>query len=35
MVAQLAAKASQTLHAHTETSPVVFVSHIIAPRHDG
>ena len=33
-VAQLATKASQTLHAYTETNPIVFISHIIAPRHD-
>ena len=29
-----ATKASQTLHAYTETNPIVFISHIIAPRHD-
>ena len=32
-VAQLATKASQTLHAYTETNPIIFISHIIAPRH--
>ena len=31
MVAQLATEASQTLHAYTETNPIVFISHIIAP----
>ena len=25
-------KASQTLHAYTETNPIVFISNIIAPR---
>ena len=33
MVAQLATKASETLHAYTETNPIVFILHVIAPRH--
>ena len=30
---QLATKASQTLHAYTETNPIVFISRIIVPRY--
>ena len=34
VVAQLATTASQTLHAYTGTIPIVFIKHIIVPRHD-
>ena len=32
-VAQLTSEATQSLHAYTETNMILFISHIIAPRH--
>ena len=34
MGAQFATKASQNVHAYTGTNPILFIKHIIVPRHD-
>ena len=33
-VAQLATTASDSARIYTETNPIVFLSHVIVPRHD-